>query len=57
MTSGSFLISGQARFDVEPEIHPVKKGHGDEVTFKFKKENFGFEKDMKTTKFRKYKQT
>ena len=34
---------------MEPDIHPVKKGHGDEVTFKFKKENFDLEKGTKTT--------
>ena len=34
---------------MEPDIHPVKKGHGDEVTFKFKKEKFALEKGTKTT--------
>ena len=48
------LYSG---FDAEPEIHPVKKGHDDKVTFKFEKENFAFEKGTKTTKYRGYKQT
>ena len=27
----------------------MKKGHDDKVTFKFKKENFGIKKGMKTT--------